>query len=147
MAMPMGDDREVFEQCTDTIIRQVGDIGRMVDEFSSFARMPHAGHAARMRAGAFAASRVFLQRVAHPQITFETACAARLVYFECDGRLVSQALTNVLKNATEGIAARNAAGDDAPGRIARRPARRRSRRSSSRSRTTASACRRNIAIA
>jgi two-component system nitrogen regulation sensor histidine kinase NtrY len=34
------EDREVFDQCTDTIIRQVGDIGRMVDEFSSFARMP-----------------------------------------------------------------------------------------------------------
>src|SRR5690606_24095361 len=33
-------DRAVFEQCTDTIVRQVGDIGRMVDEFSAFARMP-----------------------------------------------------------------------------------------------------------
>ena len=36
----IGTDREIFDQCTDTIIRQVGDIGRMVDEFSSFARMP-----------------------------------------------------------------------------------------------------------
>jgi two-component system nitrogen regulation sensor histidine kinase NtrY len=113
----VGTDREVFEQCTDTIIRQVGDIGRMVDEFSSFARMPtpvmHRECAQELLQQA-----VFLQRVAHPQITFETHIPRELVWFECDGRLVSQALTNVLKNATESIAASSAAGDDTPGRIA-----------------------------
>jgi two-component system nitrogen regulation sensor histidine kinase NtrY len=112
----MGDDREVFEQCTDTIIRQVGDIGRMVDEFSSFARMPHPVMK-RECAQELLQQGVFLQRVAHPQITFELQVPRDFIWFECDGRLVSQALTNVLKNATEGIAARNAAGDDAPGRI------------------------------
>jgi len=113
----VGVDREVFEQCTDTIIRQVGDIGRMVDEFSSFARMP-APVMRRECAQELLQQAVFLQRVAHPQITFETNIPRDLIWFECDGRLVSQALTNVLKNATEGIAARNAAGDDTPGRIA-----------------------------
>ena len=58
---------------------------------------------------------VFLQRVANPQITFATKAPKEPVYFEGDGRLVSQALTNVLKNAGEGIAARIAKGDDAPG--------------------------------
>ncbi len=113
----VGDDREVFEQCTDTIIRQVGDIGRMVDEFSSFARMP-APVMRRECAQELLQQAVFLQRVAHPQITFETRIPRELIWFECDGRLVSQALTNVLKNATESIAARTAAGDDTPGRIA-----------------------------
>jgi len=113
----VGADREIFEQCTDTIIRQVGDIGRMVDEFSSFARMP-TPVMRRECAQELVQQAVFLQRVAHPQITFEIHSPREMVWFECDGRLVSQALTNVLKNATEGIAARNSAGDDAPGRIA-----------------------------
>ncbi len=113
----VGADREVFEQCTDTIIRQVGDIGRMVDEFSSFARMP-APVMRRECAQELLQQAVFLQRVAHPQITFETHIPRELVWFECDGRLVSQALTNVLKNATESIAVRGAEGDDTAGRIA-----------------------------
>jgi two-component system, NtrC family, nitrogen regulation sensor histidine kinase NtrY len=112
----VGDDRAIFEQCTDTIIRQVGDIGRMVDEFSSFARMP-TPIMRRECAQELIQQAVFLQRVAHPQITFETHLPKELVWFECDGRLVSQALTNVIKNATESIAARLANGDDAPGKI------------------------------
>jgi two-component system nitrogen regulation sensor histidine kinase NtrY len=98
-------DPEIFEQCTQTIIRQVGDIGRMVDEFSSFARMPQPvmrdediceliKHA------------VFLQRVALPQVTFALLTPDTPLMVECDGRLVSQALTNVLKNATEAVRAR-----------------------------------------
>jgi len=55
--------------------------------------------------------------VANPQITFSTAAPKDPVHFEGDGRLISQALTNVLKNAGEGIAARIAKGDDEPGRI------------------------------
>jgi len=109
-------DPDVFTQCTDTIIRQVGDIGRMVDEFSSFARMPtpvmHRENALELLQQA-----VFLQRVAHPQITFETHKPEAPVYLECDGRLVAQALTNVLKNAGESIGARISKGNQAPGRI------------------------------
>jgi two-component system nitrogen regulation sensor histidine kinase NtrY len=110
-------DPEVFRQCTDTIIRQVSDIGRMVDEFSSFARMP-TPTMRRENAQELLHQAVFLQRVAHPQIAFETKAPIDPVYFECDGRLVSQALTNVLKNATEAIAAREAGGHDGQGRIA-----------------------------
>ncbi|HXC54032.1 MAG TPA: PAS domain-containing sensor histidine kinase [Rhizomicrobium sp.] len=109
-------DPEVFAQCTDTIIRQVGDIGRMVDEFSSFARMP-TPVMRRENAQELIQQAVFLQRVANPQIAFETRLPKDPVYVECDGRLVAQALTNVLKNAGEGVNARFAKGDDAPGRI------------------------------
>jgi len=109
-------DPEIFEQCTDTIIRQVGDIGRMVDEFSSFARMP-APQFRRENAQELLQQAVFLQRVAHPAIAFEVKAPKEAVYFECDGRLVSQALTNVIKNATEAIATRIDKGDDAAGHI------------------------------
>jgi two-component system nitrogen regulation sensor histidine kinase NtrY len=109
-------DPDVFAQCTDTIIRQVGDIERMVNEFSSFARMP-TPVMRRENAQELIQQAVFLQRVAHPQIAYETRVPKQPVYIECDGRLVSQALTNVLKNAGEGISARFAKGDDVPGRI------------------------------
>jgi two-component system nitrogen regulation sensor histidine kinase NtrY len=104
-------DPDVFTQCTDTIIRQVGDIGRMVDEFSSFARMP-TPVMRRENAQELVQQAVFLQRVANPQIAFETKLPKDPVYIECDGRLLSQALTNVTKNATEGIQARIAKGED-----------------------------------
>ncbi|HJR56847.1 MAG TPA: PAS domain-containing sensor histidine kinase [Rhizomicrobium sp.] len=109
-------DPDVFNQCTDTIVRQVGDIGRMVDEFSSFARMP-APVMKRENAQELLSQAIFLQRVAHPEIAFTTEAPKDAIHFEGDGRLISQALTNVLKNAGEGIAARHAKGDDAPGRI------------------------------
>jgi two-component system nitrogen regulation sensor histidine kinase NtrY len=109
-------DPEVFAQCTDTIIRQVGDIGRMVDEFSSFARMP-APVFKREEAQELVRHAVFLQRVSQPQVAFEVTAPTDPIHFECDGRLVSQALTNVLKNAIEAISARIAAGDSTPGRI------------------------------
>jgi two-component system nitrogen regulation sensor histidine kinase NtrY len=98
-------DPEVFEQCTQTIIRQVSDIGRMVDEFSSFARMPQPV----MRVediGELVKHATFLQRVALPQIEFDMALPADPATLVCDGRLVSQALTNVLKNAGEAVKAR-----------------------------------------
>jgi two-component system nitrogen regulation sensor histidine kinase NtrY len=99
-------DPEIFQQCVDTIVRQVGDIGRMVDEFSSFARMP-APIVRRENLQELIQQAVFLQRVAAPQISFETDAPPSIVYAECDGRLVSQALTNVLKNAVESIGARS----------------------------------------
>jgi two-component system nitrogen regulation sensor histidine kinase NtrY len=109
-------DPDVFNQCTETIIRQVGDIGRMVDEFSSFARMP-APVMRRENAQELIQQAVFLQRVAHAQIAFEIRAPKDPVFLECDGRLVAQALTNVLKNAGEAIGARIAKGNTAPGRI------------------------------
>jgi two-component system nitrogen regulation sensor histidine kinase NtrY len=109
-------DPEVFQQCTDTIVRQVGDIGRMVDEFSSFARMP-TPVMRRENAQELLQQAVFLQRVANPAITYTTGAPKSPVWFEGDGRLIAQALTNVIKNAGEGIAARIAKGDDEPGTI------------------------------
>jgi len=110
-------DPEVFSQCTDTIIRQVSDIGRMVDEFSSFARMP-APVIRNEEAQELVRRAVFLQRVAHPQVAFHVTAPEDVIQFDCDGRLVSQALTNVLKNAVEAIAVRMGLGDKTPGRIA-----------------------------
>jgi two-component system nitrogen regulation sensor histidine kinase NtrY len=98
-------DPEIFEQCTQTIIRQVGDIGRMVDEFSSFARMPQPVMG-QEDICEFIKHAVFLQRVANPQITYALLGPDLAVTVECDGRLVSQALTNVLKNAGEAVRAR-----------------------------------------
>lgn len=96
-------DRDVFDQCTDTIIRQVGDIGRMVDEFSSFARMPKPVVDAQDLAETVRQA-VFLMRVGHPDVTFEAELpAAQPARF--DRRLISQALTNILKNAAEAIEA------------------------------------------
>jgi two-component system nitrogen regulation sensor histidine kinase NtrY len=109
-------DPDIFRQCIDTIVRQVSDIGRMVDEFSSFARMP-APVMRRENAQELLQQAVFLQRVGHPDITFDTEPPREPVHFEGDGRLISQALTNVLKNAGESIAARLAKGDDVPGVI------------------------------
>jgi two-component system nitrogen regulation sensor histidine kinase NtrY len=109
-------DPEVFTQCTDTIIRQVGDIGRMVDEFSSFARMP-TPIMRRENAQELQQQAVFLQRVGNPEITYETRAPKEPVWFEGDGRLINQALTNVIKNAGEGIASRIEKGDDTPGHV------------------------------
>ena len=101
-------DREVFDQCTETIVRQVDDIKRMVDEFSSFARMPKAT-LERDDLSECVRRVVFLLRVAHPEITFEESLPEEPLVVRFDRRLLSQALTNIVKNATEGIAAREPA--------------------------------------
>jgi two-component system nitrogen regulation sensor histidine kinase NtrY len=103
------DDPDTFRQCTDTIVRQVGDIGRMVDEFSAFARMPQpvirpedANHLLR--------EALVLQRDAHPDITYETHYADPAPVIPCDRRLIGQALTNLLQNAADAVAMRAAEG-------------------------------------
>jgi two-component system nitrogen regulation sensor histidine kinase NtrY len=98
------DDREVFDQCTDTIIRQVGDIGRMVDEFSSFARMPKPAIVSGNLADAIREA-VFLISVSQPEIAFATDLPTEPLLGRFDARLMGQALANVIKNATEAIAA------------------------------------------
>lgn len=101
------EDREVFDQCTDTIIRQVGDIGRMVDEFSSFARMPKPTFVVGNLSESIREA-VFLLEVAHPDISFTIDLPAPPLVGRFDARLMSQALTNVVKNATEAIASQRA---------------------------------------
>ena len=98
-------DPDVFEQCTQTIIRQVGDIGRMVDEFSSFARMP-VPIVREEDAGELVRQAVFLQSVGNPSIDYRVSVPDGVVTVVCDGRLVAQALTNVLKNAGEAVTAK-----------------------------------------
>jgi two-component system, NtrC family, nitrogen regulation sensor histidine kinase NtrY len=98
------DDPAVFEQCTETIVRQVDDIKRMVDEFSRFARMPKAVVADEDVADTVRQV-VFLLRVAHPDIDFAVELAAAAMPARFDRRLISQALTNIIKNATEAIGA------------------------------------------
>jgi two-component system, NtrC family, nitrogen regulation sensor histidine kinase NtrY len=100
----ISDDPAVFEQCTETIVRQVDDIKRMVDEFSRFARMPKAVLADEDVADTVRQV-VFLLRVAHPDIDFDVALEAEAMPARFDRRLISQALTNIIKNATEAIGA------------------------------------------
>jgi two-component system nitrogen regulation sensor histidine kinase NtrY len=101
-------ERDVFDQCTDTIIRQVSDIGRMVDEFSSFARMPKA-QITQEDIGDLVRQVVFLMRVGNPDIEFIYAPPQALIRAECDRRLIAQAVTNLIKNAAEAITAINEA--------------------------------------
>ncbi|NVJ99108.1 MAG: PAS domain-containing sensor histidine kinase [Alphaproteobacteria bacterium] len=101
-------DTKVFGQCTDTIIRQVGDLRRMVDEFSSFARMPVPIFRETDLVDVVKQA-VFLQDVAAAKIQFKTHLPKERIPLACDGRLIGQALTNVLKNAVESVSARTAA--------------------------------------
>ena len=98
-------DPKIFEQCTETIIRQVGDIGRMVDEFSSFARMPSAVLEADDLARVVKES-VLLQRVSSSDILIDVETTDALPKIHFDRRLISQAVINLVKNAREAIEAR-----------------------------------------
>jgi two-component system nitrogen regulation sensor histidine kinase NtrY len=98
-------DLETFDRCTETIIRQVGDIGRMVDEFSGFARMP-APQFAQCDATELLSQAVFAQRVADPDTAIALQSPPGPVPLTCDSRMIGQSLTNLLKNAGEAIAAR-----------------------------------------
>ena len=100
----IGEDRAVFEQCTDTIVRQVDDIKRMVDEFSRFARMPKPVFADEDVADTVRQA-VFLMRVGNADIDIDAEIAEDPMPARFDRRLLSQALTNLIKNATEAIAA------------------------------------------
>ena len=95
-------DREVFDQCTDTIIRQVSDIGRMVDEFSAFARMPKPVME-RHDVREIVREAVFLFQVSRPEIAFELDLPEKPVVALSDRRLLTQAVTNLVKNASEAI--------------------------------------------
>ena len=98
------EDGGVFEQCTDTIVRQVDDIRRMVDEFSHFARMPKPVMSTEDVADAIRQT-VFLMRVGNSEIDIDTNIVEDAMPARFDRRLISQALTNIIKNATEAIAA------------------------------------------
>ncbi len=102
-------DPDTFSQCADTIVRHVGDIGRMVDEFSAFARMPQPVIRPE-DIGRMAREALILQKNAHPEITWTTDIPDRGPVAPGDRRLLGQALTNLLQNAADAIAMRAGAG-------------------------------------
>ncbi len=96
------DDFDVFDKCISTIVRQVGDIGRMVDEFSSFARMPTAA-IARADLSDTIRQAVFLESVRLPEVAIRAELPDKPLQAAFDTRLISQALTNLIKNSVESI--------------------------------------------
>jgi two-component system nitrogen regulation sensor histidine kinase NtrY len=103
-------DPEIFERLTGTIVRQVGDLRRMVDEFSNFARMPKPVFREE-NVHEIARHALFLHEVAHPGITFLIEPRDGQFTMVCDRRQLSQALTNVVKNAVEAIETRRNRGE------------------------------------
>ena len=106
-------DPETFSRLTDTIVRQVGDLRRMVDEFSNFARMPKPVFREE-NIHDIARAALFLHEVAHPGISFSMDPAVADIRLVCDRRQLGQALTNVVKNAVEAIEARRNRGEQNP---------------------------------
>jgi two-component system nitrogen regulation sensor histidine kinase NtrY len=102
-------DPDTFAMCADTIIRQVGDIGRMVDEFSAFARMPQPVIRPE-DVGRIAREALVLQRTARSEIKWRTDIPETGPVAPCDRRLIGQALTNLLQNAADAVAMRPGAG-------------------------------------
>lgn len=111
-------DREVFDRCTDTIIRHVGDIGRMVDEFSSFARMPKPVFESQDIRDVVREA-VILFQMSRPEIEFTIDVLTEPLEALCDRRLLTQAVTNLVKNAGEAIDAyqNNNGGEQEKGRV------------------------------
>ncbi len=101
-------DAEGFKQMADTIVRHVGDIGRMVDEFSTFARMPAPVMKPELLERILREALV-LQRVATPRIDWQVEIETPDVRILCDRRLIGQALTNLLQNAVDAVAMRDGA--------------------------------------
>ncbi len=109
-------DPEAFAKCTDTIIRQVGDIGRMVDEFSAFARMPRPVFR-RENLTDVVRQALFAQQMGHGDIDYVTELPASPLLMRCDSRQLGQALSNVLLNAAQALELRPpAAADGTPER-------------------------------
>jgi two-component system nitrogen regulation sensor histidine kinase NtrY len=108
----INEDRETFEKLTDTIVRQVGDIKTMVDEFAAFARVPQPSFAPQ-DIREVVQEPMIQYRESHAAITYEMNLPSEPVVIPCDGRLLAQALTNLVKNATEAVQAR-AEAPDAP---------------------------------
>ena len=103
-------DKETFERLTGTIVRQVGDLRRMVDEFSNFARMPKPVFR-KENVHEIARHALFLHEVAHPQVKFVLDPPSGDFPMVCDRRQLGQALTNVVKNGVEAIESRRSRGE------------------------------------
>ncbi len=106
-------DPTTFARLTETIVRQVGDLRQMVDEFSSFARMPKPVFE-RADIHDVARAALFLHEVAHPGVEFTIEPRDGPIWMVCDRRQLGQALTNIVKNAVEAIEARRIRGGASP---------------------------------
>jgi len=106
----IGSDPETFERLTGTIVRQVGDLRRMVDEFSNFARMPKPVFRPE-NVHEIARQALFLHEVAHPALTFAIEPPSGQFDMVCDRRQLGQALSNIVKNAVEAIETRASRGE------------------------------------
>jgi two-component system nitrogen regulation sensor histidine kinase NtrY len=132
-------DAATFRRLTDTVIRQVHDMRRMVDEFSSFARMPKPTFGVEDVRDILRQA-VFLFEVAKPDIAFVVNTPDEIEPLVCDRRLLSQAMTNIVKNAVEAIEEKYKNSEDvATGTIGAALVMARTARSSFASPTTASA--------
>ena len=109
-AQEITSDKDTFERLTATIVRQVGDLRRMVDEFSNFARMPKPMFREE-NVQEIARQSLFLHEVAHPAISFVLEPPQGEFRMVCDRRQLAQALTNVVKNAVEAIEGRRSRGE------------------------------------
>ena len=98
------EDRAVFDQCTDTIVRQVEDIGRMVDEFSAFARMPKPTKE-RSDLRGILKDAVFLREMGNTHVVFRKELGEVALSGLFDARMLGQAFGNLIKNAVEAIEA------------------------------------------
>ncbi|MBB4001513.1 MAG: PAS domain-containing sensor histidine kinase [Aurantimonas endophytica] len=103
------DDREVFDRCIETIIRQVSDIGRMVDEFSTFARMPKPRMETIDLREALREA-VFMREMGDHGIDFAAEIPTEPMLGAYDIRLLSQAFGNLVKNAVESLEAAGTSG-------------------------------------
>jgi two-component system, NtrC family, nitrogen regulation sensor histidine kinase NtrY len=106
-------DPESFAASADTIVRAVDNIGRLINEFSAFARMP-APVFAWESAAELVRQAVNLQKGARPDIRFDTRLPAHDVRLYCDGRQVAQALTNLLQNAVDSVLEQEPAAEEGP---------------------------------
>ena len=104
------DNPELFEELTNTIIRQVGELRKMVDEFSSFARLPKPAFR-NEDAVDLARQALFLLEVSRPDIAFSFSAIGEVPMIACDRHQFGQAMTNVLKNAVEAVEARAKTGE------------------------------------
>jgi two-component system nitrogen regulation sensor histidine kinase NtrY len=101
----VGADSEALEQMTDVIVRQTGDLRRIVDEFSKFARMPEPERKPE-DIGQLVRDAVLLQQTGQPDVVITADIPDRPIAADLDATMISQALTNLIKNAGEAIETR-----------------------------------------
>lgn len=105
----VGDQADTLDQYTDVIVRQTGDLRRIVDEFSKFARMPEPERKL-VDLAALVRDALVLQESGQPGVRFVADLPEGAMPAELDPTMISQALTNLIKNAGEAIATRTEKG-------------------------------------